>query len=117
MTKQIKVKYRKDPPVRVILSTFSSRKSAERLAQGLIRHRLAACCNVLPGLSSFFIWKGKAEKEKEVLLLVKTVASRLPSALTYLKRHHPYDLPEVIVLSLEGGEAGYLKWIEESCRK
>ena len=87
------------------------------MAEGLVRRRLAACCNVIPGLSSFFIWKGKTEASREVLLLVKTTGRRLPEALACLKRHHPYEVPELIVLSVEGGEAGYLTWILESCRK
>ena len=87
------------------------------MAQRLIRRRLAACCNVIPGLSSFFIWKGKGEVSREVLLLVKTTGRRLPEALAYLKRHHPYELPELLVLSVEGGEVGYLQWLVESCKK
>ena len=66
---------------------------------------------MIPNLRSFFIWKGKTEEAKEALLLVKTATSKLPQALGYLKQHHPYELPELIVLSLEGGESAYLKWI------
>ena len=117
MKKQGKIGYREKPPVRIILSTFGSSRQAKRVAEGLIRRRLAACCNVIPGLSSFFVWKGKSESCREVLLLVKTASRRLPEALAYLKRHHPYEVPELIVLSVEGGETGYLKWIVESCRK
>ena len=87
------------------------------MAQGLIRRGLAACCNALPGFSSFYIWKGKQEASQEVLLLVKTTERRLLETLAYLKREHPYELPELIVLPVEGAEAGYLNWILENTRK
>ena len=117
MRKQGKIAYREKPPVRLILSTFGSSLQARRCARGLVRRRLAACCNVIPGLSSFFIWKGKAEVSREALLLVKTTGRRLPEALVYLKQRHPYELPELLVLSAQGGEARYLQWIIESCKK
>ena len=112
-----KIDYRKKPPVQVILSTFASTRQAKRMGRELVTRRLAACCNIVPGLTSFFVWKGKEEEAQETLLLVKTTAPRLSQALDYLKRHHPYELPELIVFSLEGAEASYLKWILESCQR
>ena len=100
MKRQGKIEYRKRPPVKIVLSTFASRREAGRVARELVRLRLAACCNVIPGVTSFFMWEGKREEAKEVLLLTKTTSQQVSSALAYLKRHHPYDLPELIVLSL-----------------
>ena len=87
------------------------------MGRELVERQLAACCNVIPDLTSFFVWKGKEQEAREALLLVKTATARLSQALEYLKRYHPYELPELIVLSIEAGETSYLKWILESCRK
>ena len=111
------MKIEKHPSVRLILSTFASRRQAERMASGLMARHLAACCNVIPALSSFFRWKGRTEKAREALLMVKTTASCVPGTLAFLKQHHPYELPELIVLSLEGGESAYLRWIRDSVGK
>ncbi len=100
----------------VILSTFPTRKGAEKVAGGLIREKLAACCNVIPGLTSFFSWKGKNEKCRESLLLIKTEGRCVKEASRFLKTHHPYDLPECLVLPIIAGEASYLAWIGKSCR-
>ena len=117
MKRQGKIKIRKRPPARIILSTFASVVQAKRIGRGLVGRQLAACCNVIPALASFFVWKGRTEEAREALLLVKTSVSRLPQALDYVKRHHPYELPELLVLSLEAAEASYLKWIMESCKE
>ena len=100
----------------VLLSTFPKRKDAERVAAGLIEKRLAACCNLLPGLTSFFRWEGKKERSKEFLLLIKTKAGRLEAVRTFLRLHHPYELPEIVGLPITVGESQYLSWVEKECR-
>ncbi len=100
----------------VLLSTFPTRKAAERAAEGLVEKRLAACCNLIPGLTSFYIWKGKKERSKEFLLLVKTEGRTLEKACAFLKTHHPYELPEIIGLPIAAGIPSYLSWMEKMCR-
>ena len=100
----------------VVLSTFPKKKDAERVAEGLIEKRLAACCNLIPGLSSFFIWEGKKERAKEFLLLIKIDRRSLQKVHTFLKRHHPYQVPELIGLPITAGDASYLSWLEKASR-
>ena len=100
----------------VLLSTFPNKKDAERVAEGLIEKKLAACCSLIPGLSSFFIWEGKKERAKEFLLLMKVEKSCLQKLHAFLKRHHPYEVPELIGLPVTTGDSSYLTWVEKSCR-
>jgi len=100
----------------ILFSTFSKRKDAEKVAEGLIAKRLAACCNLIPGLTSLFTWKGKKERCSETLLMIKTTSHRLQSACRFLQAHHPYEIPEIVAMPIIAGEVGYLKWIESSCR-
>jgi len=95
----------------VLLSTFPKRKDAERVAAGLIEKRLAACCNLIPGLTSFFRWKGKKERSREFLLLIKTEGDRLEEVRNFLRTHHPYELPELIGLPIAAGDSRFLSWI------
>jgi len=97
----------------VFFSTFPKKKDAERVAKGLIAKRLAACCNLLPDLTSFFRWEGKQERSKECLLIIKTESRCVKKAEAFLKAHHPYELPEFIGVPVAKGNADYLKWIAQ----
>lgn len=51
----------------------------EKLARALVGGRLAACANVILGLSSIYRWEGKVCREPEALLVIKTRRMRLPA--------------------------------------
>lgn len=99
----------------VLLSTVATRDDAERIAQALVERRLAACVNVVPGVVSVYRWKGKVEKEGELLLVIKTRGERLEDLKgALLAGLHPYEVPELVVLPVAGGHAPYLDWIAEN---
>ncbi|HET6603272.1 MAG TPA: divalent-cation tolerance protein CutA [Xanthomonadaceae bacterium] len=95
----------------LVLSTCPDRESAERIALALVGQRLAACVNLVPGLTSIYRWKGSVERAGEVLLLVKTTRARLPAVQEALVAAHPYELPEVVAVEVAGGLPGYLAWL------
>lgn len=77
--------------------------------------RLAACVNiVLSPVESFYTWKGKLEKAREYLLIMKTTAKRLAALENEVKRLHSYDVPEFIALPISQGSKEYLSWLNES---
>lgn len=86
----------------------------ERIARALVEERLAACCNLLPGLRSIYRWEGKVEEGNEVLMLVKTTAERFEDLRDRLRSLHTYDLPEIIAVPIVAGLPEYLAWIRES---
>lgn len=98
----------------LVLSTVGKREDADRIAQALVGERLAACVNVVPGLVSVYRWKGKVEREDELLLLIKTRAEKVDELGARLRALHPYELPEMIVLPIAGGHAPYLDWITDN---
>jgi len=96
---------------RIVLTTLADEQQAETFAAALVERRLAACVNIVGPIRSIYRWKGNIEREKEFLLIIKTTseqASRLQAAFQAL---HPYDLPERVELSVEGGSEAYLSWI------
>lgn len=97
--------------VLLVLSTAPDRATAERIASTLVEERLAACVNIMPGVRSIYRWKGKIERDAEVLCLIKTRASLLAKLSRRLTALHPYDVPEVIALRISGGAKPYLKWL------
>ncbi|HSN18102.1 MAG TPA: divalent-cation tolerance protein CutA [Gammaproteobacteria bacterium] len=97
-----------------MLCTVPDRESGERIAQALVEERLAACVNLVPGLTSIYRWQGKVEKEPECLLVIKSTAARSQALMERIKTLHPYDMPEMIVLPITDGSPEYLKWITEN---
>lgn len=100
----------------LILSTFPRRKEAEKVAKLLIQKKLAACCTLLPGVTSFYKWQGKMERSKELLLFIKTESRCFKGVGACLRAHHPYEVPEIVALPITGGDRSYLTWIHDSCR-
>ena len=104
------------PHAVVVLVTAPSAKAAKRIGRAVVREKLAACCTVLPGVTSFFTWRGKMEKADEALLIIKTRRDRVGTLADKIRRLHPYTVPEIIVLPIMAGSADYLNWIDEVTR-
>ncbi|MFZ0631493.1 MAG: divalent-cation tolerance protein CutA [Acidobacteriaceae bacterium] len=101
----------------MILSTAGSAEEAERIARALVDQRLAACVNILPGLTSVYRWKDEVETATEVLLLIKTRAELVDRAEAALRAAHSYEIPEVLVFTPESGLADYVDWLMRSVRE
>lgn len=99
-----------DAPL-VVLCTAPDAEVGARLARGLVEARLAACVNVIPGLRSFYSWQGRVQDDTEVQLFIKTRRGRVEDVERWIGEHHPYDVPEVLVLSVAGGSKPYLDWL------
>lgn len=96
--------------LRVVFVT-TPRAAADRLARGLVAARLAACVNVVTGVVSHYRWEGKLHRDKEALLVIKTRTALLKKLEAYVKKNHPYALPEVLALPVAGGSKDYLAWL------
>jgi periplasmic divalent cation tolerance protein len=100
--------------VRLILTTAGSRDEADQIARALVDERLAACVNIIPGLTSIYRWKGETESADEFLLLIKSTAANLVPLETALRRLHSYEVPEFLVLTPESAAKPYLEWLLQS---
>ncbi len=101
----------------LVLSTKDSHQEAERIAQLLVEERLAACVNIVPKITSIYRWKEALERATEHLMIMKTAEDRLSSLIHCIKELHPYEVPEVIALSIEDGDSAYLDWILSETRE
>ena len=99
---------------RIVFVTCASTAEARKIGRSAVKKKLAACANILPGVESIYRWKGKVEQAREVLMVLKTSALRLPQLEREVKRLHSYDVPEFIALPIVVGSKEYLKWIGES---
>jgi periplasmic divalent cation tolerance protein len=95
---------------RLLLSTAPP-AAAGRIARALVRERLAAGVNLVPGVESTYSWKGRVETARETLLVVKTSARAAKECLARLRTLHPYELPEGLQVSPSGGFSDYGAWV------
>ncbi len=88
-------------------------ETALRLARLLVEERLAACVQLIDPIRSVYRWKGEVKEEAEVLLLAKSSQELVPRIQEFLRREHPYELPELAAVPITGGSPEYLEWIRE----
>lgn len=93
--------------------TAPNQDVAKKLATGLVERKLAACVNLVPGVTSVYEWKNEIQTDTEVLMVIKSRTSRLDEMTTFVREHHPYEVCEVISTPIQHGNPPYLKWISE----
>ena len=89
---------------------------ADGLAKTLVEERLAACVNLVPGVSSTYRWQGQVVRDQEALLLIKTSEDRLDDLVRRVVELHSYSVPEVIAFPVEKGHLPYLDWVRAETR-
>ena len=94
--------------------TTPSMEVAKTIGSSLVKQRLIACCNVIPGVVSIFEWEGKVECDDEHLMILKTRTEHVSTIIDEVKKMHPYDCPEVVSFVQGEGNPGYLKWLQEN---
>lgn len=100
----------------IVLTTLPTTADCGAFAETLVREHLAACVNVLPEMQSVYWWKGKIESDREHQVVIKTTAMRLDAVRARVRRLHPYEVPELLVLRVDGGDEAYLDWVSQSTR-
>jgi periplasmic divalent cation tolerance protein len=96
----------------IVLCTVPDEATARQIASALVAENLAACVNIVPGITSVYRWKGAIETTPELLLIIKTTAAVYSHLQDRIRALHPYELPEVIAVSLDQGLPDYLAWIK-----
>jgi periplasmic divalent cation tolerance protein len=96
----------------LVTSTTGDEEEARRLATELITARLAACAQVAGPITSVYRWDGDVQTSSEWRLEIKTTRKQVAPLIEYFHRNHSYDVPEIVVTTIEGG-AEYLSWIAE----
>ena len=97
----------------LVFSTFPDAARARAIGRRLVAERLAACVNLLPGVTSIYVWQGKEEESAETLALIKTRRALYPALEARLRELHPYEVPEIVAVELAGGLPAYLQWLAD----
>ena len=101
----------------IVFVTSPNYEEAEKLARGIISERLAACVNIVDNITSIYWWKNNVEKDKEVLLIIKTHMRVFKKLVEYIKNNHSYEVPEIIAMPIIAGYANYLEWIMKEVKE
>jgi len=100
----------------LVLCAFPKSASTKSIAEMLVNEELAACVNIMSDVQSIFRWQGKIDSANENILIIKTKDNLYNELEKRIRELHPYELPEIISVSIEKGLPEYLDWISESTK-
>ncbi len=103
--------------VLLVFTNLPDRASAERLARALVERHAAACVNILAECHSVYRWLGEIELATEVPLMAKTTRSAYACVEETIRKHHPYELPEIIAIPVSSGLPQYLAWVAQETER
>lgn len=106
----------KDSNIKIVLCMCPDLDSARHIGTHLIKNQLAACVNLIPKVESIYSWNNEINQDLEVLTLFKTKEELLDKLELAILELHSYDVPEIIVLPVDGGSKSYLEWIADSTK-
>jgi len=98
----------------VIHCTCPDNKVANEISKALVQNKLAACVNILPNICSIYEWQGELKHDQEHLLLIKSRSDKFEDIKHLIIKLHPYELPEIIAVSIDNAVPNYLNWINET---
>ncbi|MEN8151418.1 MAG: divalent-cation tolerance protein CutA [Planctomycetota bacterium] len=85
---------------------------AEGLAKRAVESSLAACVNVIPGITSHYRWQDELHADRESLLMAKVAEDCVEEFVASIRDWHSYTCPEVIITDVIGGNPDYISWVE-----
>lgn len=94
-------------------TTCASEADAQTLAQGLVQAHLAFCVNIGPSSTSVYPWAGQVQTAEERVLTIKTRADKIEALKAHVGKHHPYEVPELVWVPIDGGLEAYVAWAHE----
>lgn len=97
--------------IKFVYVTAPNIDEALKIGRALVQERLAACANIIDGVRSIYRWEGNVVDEKEVVLVLKTVESKVEAVSKKIKSIHSYDCPCIVALEITGGNDEFIKWV------
>ena len=95
-----------------VFTTTANKEDARKIARDLIEKKLVACAQIIGPIMSTYRWKGKIEEEEEWLCLLKSRYDQYEKLERRIKSIHPYEVPEILALSVVKGSQSYLEWLD-----
>jgi periplasmic divalent cation tolerance protein len=102
----------------LVMTNMPDQTSATALAQSLVTQKLAACVSILAPCQSIYYWQNESsgqtqlEHSNEIPLLIKSNQANYQALEDAILKAHPYELPEIITINVDGGLPRYLQWVD-----
>ncbi|NDE13349.1 divalent-cation tolerance protein CutA [bacterium] len=96
----------------LVYVTTPDTETGLKLAHSCVKAGLAACGNVIPGMTSVYEWEGQVREDKESVLILKTTEESLNDLISFVAARHPYENPCIVSVPMNGGSQAFLEWIE-----
>jgi periplasmic divalent cation tolerance protein len=106
----------KNKDFRIVFATTDNEDLASFIAETLVQEKLAACCSIIPGATSYYEWEGKIEKRREFILMIKTSNNKLDKLENRIKQLHNDSVPEIITVEISELSEGYMDWINKTIK-
>jgi len=100
----------------LVITTLNSTDKGEEIAAKLVNLRLAACVNILGPITSYYFWENKLQKDIEYKLFIKSREDLWPEICSFIKKEHPYSVPEILKVEISEADKEYYQWLIESCK-
>ena len=97
--------------VTLVYATFPSVAAARDGTRPLVEQRLAACINIIPGMTAIYEWEGTIHEDGEVVAIVKTQREQVKNVIKAIRASHPYSNPAILAITVSAGAAPYLDWV------
>jgi periplasmic divalent cation tolerance protein len=101
----------------MILTTCGSEETALTIAAALVDQGFAACVNILPGVKSYYYFKGETQLDEEVMLVIKTTTDNFAKVSEVIADLHTYEIPEIVMFPIAEGSPSFLDWIRSSVNR
>lgn len=98
----------------IVLTTAPDEAAGEVLAEAIVNAKLAACVQILPRMTSVYLWEGAVQREPEHLLLIKTLPAKWDELREFIIANHSYTVPEILAIDSEKVSEPYAQWLRES---
>jgi periplasmic divalent cation tolerance protein len=100
----------------VVWTTLPDEAQAHALARAIVEAGLGACVQRQP-VRSTYLWQGALCDEAEWLLSIKTVRANFEPLARFIRDHHPYTVPEIVMLPWAASTPDYAQWVLETTRR
>ena len=97
-----------------VLTTTPGFSEGATLARKLVEAKLAVCVQIVPQITSVYVWQGEIRKENEQLLLIKTTEENYKNLEKFITENHSYDVPEIVAIRSENVSEAYRTWLENN---
>ncbi|WP_202620560.1 divalent-cation tolerance protein CutA [Methylocystis heyeri] len=103
-------------PFSMVVTTVANDEKAREIARAALEARLAACVQ-LYSIDSHYIWEGEAHEDSEIAIHLKISTADFEPLRELIRRHHDYEIPEILRFDIADGDPAYLAWLGDTVRK